>query len=177
MTLREYAAEILQSSHDDWTVNVCWGSGSGPSYHDRISVWTTGTGKFSNIEVKSHSTLASLKTNLSIGIAWGFPHNEDFKESWANSFPDEHAASAYVDFFYNGTLIFRDVYVSVDGGRAMIPLPDREFDPVTHEVRRLTVPLDKHKFFRLLDRLEKVSDFDRYFGQTRIQIVESPWMT
>ncbi|MBI3300931.1 MAG: hypothetical protein HYZ72_02475 [Deltaproteobacteria bacterium] len=176
MTLREYASRILASNHDDWTVNSCWGFGSGPSYLDQIAVWTTGTGKFSNIEVHSHSVVASLKTDLSISLAWGFPHNPEFKEPWANKFPDSSASSAFVDFFYNGVLVFRDIYVSVDGGRCMIPLPDREFDKETHQVRRLIVPRGKYSFFRLLDSFEKVSDFNSYFEGTGIEIVDTPWM-
>lgn len=176
MDLQQYERRIMDTTKNDWTIITCWGFGSGPSYLERASVWTTGKGEFSNIEIESHGMRASLKSDLSIGIAWGFQSNPEFKEPWANQFPDPSASSHFVDFFYGSVLVYRDVYVSVDGGRCMLPLPDREFDPQTHEVRRYTVPKDKHRFFRLLDGFERLSDFDRYFNQAGFQLTDAPWM-
>jgi hypothetical protein len=50
---------------------------------------------------------------------------EDFREPWANIFPDPRAVGYWVDFKYAGVLIpsMRSILVSVDGGRAMLPIP------------------------------------------------------
>lgn len=176
MNLQDYAMKILDTTKEDWTIFSCAGFGSGPSYLQSLSVWTNGKNEFENIEISSHPMRASLKKDLSIWIAWGYPSNPDFQESWANKFPDPKASSGIVDFFYNDVLVFRDLYVSVDGYRCQLPLPDRDFDHKTHEVLRHTVPKDKYKFFKMLDGFEKTPDFDDYFGQVKFEIVDDSWM-
>ena len=156
MNLREYASAIKETTERDWNIITCWGFSAGPSYLERSSVWTTGKGEISNIEVESQGMVTALKTNLSISIAWGITSNPDFKEEWANQFPDPSASSHMVDFFYNGSLVFRDIYVSVDGGRCSLPLPDRVFDEETKKVVRHTVPNDKYVFFKMLNGFEEI---------------------
>jgi len=176
MNLAEYSQRIVESSIEDWNLITCWGFSSGPSYLDRSSVWTDGKDRFLNLEIKSHSMVASFKHDLSISMAWGLQSNPDFKEEWANKFPDPQASSSFIDFFYQGVLIFRELYVSVDGARCRLPLPDREFDDQTNQVIRLTVPRDKHEFFQLFDSMESLSDFDNYFVRAGFEIVNTPWM-
>jgi len=50
-------------------------------------------------------------------------HVDDFREPWANKFPDSRARSYYVNVYYGATLIERVILVTVDGGRARLPLP------------------------------------------------------
>lgn len=173
MTLEEYERIILDAERDGWTKIGCWGAGAGPSYHDALSVWTKGSGEFHNIEIDSHAEIFSLKSDLNISIACGISHNDDFIEEWANSFPDKKASSSFVDFFYCNQLVFRDIYVSVDGGRARIPLPDMEFNHKEQKVARYTVPRKKYSFFSLLNGGD---DYNRYFDRTGIAIVDQPWM-
>ena len=99
MTLDEYKV-TLATTEDDRTRISCWGAGAGLSFRDALSVWTKGSGEIHNLEVDSHSEVLSLKSDLLISVACGITHNDDFTEDWANSFPDKHASSAFVDFFY-----------------------------------------------------------------------------
>lgn len=174
MTLEEYKDLILSASLEDWNNIGCWGAGTGPSFRDSFSVWTKGAGEFHNIEIDSHCEVYSLKKNLSVSVACGIKHNDDFIEDWANSFPDTRASSAFVDFFYNNQLVYRDIYVSVDGGRCRIPLPDMKFNSSTHQVEKLTIPREKYKFFKLLNGLG--NDYESYFHRTKIEVVDEPWM-
>lgn len=174
MTLEEYKNLITTAVLDDWTKIGCWGAGSGPSYRDAISVWTKGSGEFHNIEIESHAEIFSLKTNLLVSVACGLTHNDDFIEEWANSFPDKKASSSFVDFFYSNQLVYRDIYVSVDGGRCSIPLPEMRFDQSIHEVESLTVQREKYEFYRLLNGTGY--DYDSYMQRTGIVIVDEPWM-
>lgn len=174
MTLDEYKKIIIDTEIEDWTNIPCWGAGSGPSYRDAISVWTKGSGEFHNIEIESHGNVLSLKKDLLISVAWGITHNDDFVEEWANSFPHSHASSSFVDFFYANQLIYRDIYVAVDGGRCCIPLPEIQIDESTHEIKALVVPKEKYEFFRLLNGTGY--DYDSYFKRTGIQVVDKPWM-
>lgn len=176
MNLKEYQDRILNTSENDWTHIPCWGAGSGPSYLNQFSVWNTGAGEFSNIDIDSHSNIISLKQDLSISIAWGISHNNDFFEGWANNFPDSHATSSFLDFFYNGQLIFRDIYVTVDGGRCNIPLPKLILNKNTHKIDRLVVPIVKYQFFQLLNNIESNVDYHDYFNRTGIEVIDENWL-
>ncbi len=174
MTLDEYKILILSASPDQWNKMGCWGAGSGPSFRDSFSVWTKGSGEFHNIEINSHSEVYSLKTDLLVSIACGITHNDDFIEDWANSFPDKKASSSFIDFFYCNQLVYRDIYVSVDGGRCRIPLPDVKLNSSTYQLEKFTVPLEKYQFFKLLNG--SGSDYESYFQRTDIETVNEPWM-
>jgi hypothetical protein len=176
MDLREYQQIIMDSDEEDWTHISCWGAGSGPSYLNKFVVWNTGAGEFNNFEVDSHSNIISLKSDLSISIAWGLTHNDDFVEEWANNFPDNHATSSFIDYFYNGQLIFRDISVIVDGGRCGIPLPKIIINNVTKKIDRYVVPEEKYIFFGLLNRIESLVDYEDYFKRTGIVITKDNWM-
>lgn len=47
----------------------------------------------------------------------------DFKEEWANAHLDRNATGYWCDIYYGNTRIFKEILVSVDGGRAMLPIP------------------------------------------------------
>src|SRR5258706_10531254 len=114
--------------------------------------------------------------DISITLAFGLEALADFKEEWANKFPDPHASSSYVDVFYNSALVYRDIYVSVDGGRAKLPLPNRKFDKSTDKVIALEVPKGRHDFIRLINSLGgAISQFDEYFARADFKIVDEPW--
>ena len=51
-------------------------------------------------------------------------HNDNFKEEWANNFPDRSASAYYADLYYGPTYLDSYILVSVDGGRALLPLPE-----------------------------------------------------
>jgi hypothetical protein len=127
------------------------------------------------LKVEEHGNTAIYIPDASITMAFGLDAVEHFKEPWANNFPDSSASSSFVDLFYHGVLVYRDVFVNVDGGRAKLPLPRRIFDKQTKEVIALQVPERKYQLFKLLDEIEHLSDFDRYFQQAGFKIVDEPW--
>lgn len=55
-------------------------------------------------------------------------HNDDFQEPWANGFPDPKARSYWAEITYDRAMLDRIVLVSVDGGRAILPLPESRVD-------------------------------------------------
>ncbi|MDX1980029.1 MAG: hypothetical protein SFV51_07165 [Bryobacteraceae bacterium] len=116
---------------------------------------------------REHSHVSAYIPNPQISIAWGAEHMRDFEEPWAKDFPDTSAHSAYVEVSYCGALVFRDIYVSVDGWRAQLPLP---------HIHTMLVPKPKARFFRLLDKLEGyISAYDEYFRRARLVAVDEPW--
>jgi hypothetical protein len=50
--------------------------------------------------------------------------NSNFVEEWSEKFPNPHASSFYVELWYNNTILKRSAFVSVDGARYMVPLPE-----------------------------------------------------
>lgn len=81
---------------------------------------------------------------------------EDFKEPWANEFPDPHARGYWVDISYDRALIDRVILVSVDGGRAMLPVPKSRND--------LIVSNRAYVIARLFDTLSTLDEYMRIAG-------------
>jgi len=78
-------------------------------------------------------------------------HNDNFVEPWANNHPDSSATSYWCNLLYNGDLIERYILVSIDGGRAIMPLPDRN----TLKVNLLTLEYKVAEIFDDLNSLEE----------------------
>lgn len=177
MTLQEYGEIISNSKKEDWNIITCWGAGAGPSYQNSFSVWTQG-GEFSNIDIDSHSMIGVYKPNIDITIAWGLESNSEFISEWANKFDDSHATSSFIDFFLRGHMIFRDILVTVDGGRVHIPIPllRRIEDTESKEKFRRIVPGNKYEFFKILNSLESSFDYEETFRRTGLEIVDEPWI-
>lgn len=147
---------VANSTPEEWNKIVCWGGGGGPSFLNGLpgedGNWT------------AHEERASYKPDVSVGLAWGITSNDDFKEEWANQFPDPHASSEFVDVLYNGMLVYRDIRVIVDGGRVGLPLPDRNGDD-------LTITRWQASFFGLFQELTGGWDFAEYVGRAAFRIV------
>jgi hypothetical protein len=80
-------------------------------------------------------------------------HLSGFKEPWANKHPDPNATSYWCDLYFDSTLIERFILVSVDGGRAMLPLPISRTD--------LRVGLLRFKVAQIHDSIDTLSDYMR----------------
>jgi hypothetical protein len=170
MTLDELLETVARSNRSDWRMESCWGARSGPSYRDHFSEGLDG-----EVVVDSHSNIAAYKPDLSITIAWGLDCSDNFGEEWTKNFTTPEASSSYLDFFYNNALVFRDVFVTVDGARARLPVPKIEWDSDRKNITGYTVPLRRYKIIRLLDSMEKISEFDYYFEQSEFTLTEGEW--
>ena len=161
-TLSALIDRIVMSQPSDWNV-----IGGRPSYRDEFHQLQSGNRKW--LEIRSHYTVAAFMPDVSITVAWGLPVVDDFREPWANTFPNPHASSHFLDVFYNGALVLRKQYVSVDGGLAMVPLSLAR--------DQLVVPVAYYMFITLLDHLtwSMPSRPPDYFERAGLQIVNTPW--
>ena len=164
MNYDEFINIIINSSVEDWNIISCWGYGSGPSYKSKLEFYEIWDGVKGVLKEDSHGMYAVYRGNIAISLAFGITVNEDFKEDWANSFPDPHASSHIVDLFFSNTLVERITYVVVDGGRAKLPIPK--------SVKDLHVNKVEHGIVKLIDSMESgVSNFTEYFNMAKLQII------
>lgn len=84
---------------------------------------------------------------------------DTFNESWAVNHPDKTAHRVYYRVMYNSSLIERKLLVSVDGGRATLPLPDR---------KSLEVFLADVNFARIVDVADAT---DEYIERAKLKVI------
>jgi hypothetical protein len=96
-------------------------------------------------------------SRLRIRVRWDDEgiHVKDFKEPWANKYPNPTANSYWYDLSNDGALIERFILVSVDGAWAELPLPDRN----TLEVKPLI-----YKVAEVFDELNTLEEYMRRSG-------------
>lgn len=107
--------------------------------------------------------------NVAITLRWGETFQEPFEEEWAMGFGDSNAAGRLVDVLFNGALVFRSFYASVDGGRCLLPIPKSR--------EELVVPKRYAGLIYLIHRMSGgvSSDFGDYMERAGIEIIDSPW--
>jgi hypothetical protein len=107
-------------------------------------------------------------------MAYGLSSNDDFKAEWANNFPNPKAYSNVIDIFYRNSLIYRETYLVVDGGRCELPIPSYG------DNSELVVTKDYLDFIKLFEKISNGSvnddNFNYYFGLTGIKISNEEWI-
>ncbi len=165
-SLDSMLAEILSSEDPDWIV-----TGEQPYL---ASIWTNSrrdaaSRPIKETEVDRPHSLMVLRSNLSIALAIGLKDGDSFNEPWAQNFPDGSARPFWVDFMFNGCLIFRERLVSVDGGRCSLPVPLSQTPPYQ-------VPARLVKLARLVQgSAENTYSFDEYFSRAGLEECDAPW--
>ncbi|MBE7522096.1 MAG: hypothetical protein HS109_06895 [Burkholderiales bacterium] len=86
-------------------------------------------------------------------------HQDNFQEPWANKFPDPKAVSYWVELTYDRALIDRRVLVSVDGGRAMLPMPATRVDLHVSKIH-----------YRIAEILDGRSTLPEYFARAELRV-------
>ncbi len=162
MKLEDILASCAKSKPEAWKVIPCGGGGSGPSF---LEEWGSDADGEPTL-VGSHTMRAAYRPDVSIALAWGLTAHEEFEEAWTATFERGPASSCFIDFFYNGALVERGLYVSVDGGRCKLPIPQRDLAAEPG----LWITRWQHDFFALLNALEGVNDFDLYLRDAGFEV-------
>ena len=84
----------------------------------------------------------------------------DFSEVWTKRFADKSAYKAHYDVLYGTSLLVRKMLVSVDGGRAILPLPKSATNLVVTEADL--------NFARIINEPSAVNE---YFDRSEMQVV------
>ena len=171
MTLDNLLDTVISSELGDWhKIICCWGARTGPSYKDHLQFHNVYAGQSNILYSESHGTVAVFSPDVCISLAFGLTQLENFQEKWANQFPDPSASSSFVDLFYNNALVFRHQYVTVDGGRAYLPIPKTRTE--------LEVSKNEYQFVRLVHSIlheDKGKAFDEYFQRGGFKIAPGEW--
>lgn len=131
MILEDALSLIASSDVSDWNVIPCWAANTGPSFLDRLQTWW-GPDDGWGLDVDQHAIRAAYKPDLSLGLAFGLdfrpeyrgePDSRNLTFDWAEDFPDSDVAGYWLDVLWCGMLVYRDLLLSVDGGRALLPSP------------------------------------------------------
>src|SRR4051794_25637181 len=73
-------------------------------------------------ETHAHESLYVYKPDISIVVGDGLSgEDDDYVWDWVQIYPDHSARKFWVDLFYDGVPIYRQLAVAVDGGRANLP--------------------------------------------------------
>ncbi|EHU4841150.1 hypothetical protein KY951_004269 [Vibrio parahaemolyticus] len=105
--------------------------------------------------------------NLRLVVDWSDDGKqcEDFKEPWANSYPNPHATGFWLNVYYGVSQILslKSILVNVDGANCSLPLP-RQIG-VAGE-RTEVLPLD-YKYAQIFDQL---GNLDQYMWSSRLTL-------
>lgn len=93
-----------------------------------------------------HAWVATLKSNASIKLKWGHVCNNDLQEPWVKKLFTKKASSEDAEILHEGFSVWTETYVSVEGGKGMIPMP---------RIDSLEIPADLMRFICLLNALSK----------------------
>lgn len=88
---------------------------------------------------------------------------ERFSEPWANSFPDRNAYRDIYVLYFNSSPITKYFFVSVDGGRASLPIPKSQ--------ENLVVTSQMYNLGRVVNSNEH--DYEAYFQRAKLKIEEN----
>lgn len=118
MELHDLILTVESSSSDEWH----------RMDHHTLHGWEWGDRNINGemypyIEPKTHHNLAVFKKDVDVSIVFGADVIKDFAEPWVQAFPDPKASSILVVLRYRGQVVFEWVFVVVDGGRYLLPLP------------------------------------------------------
>lgn len=139
MDLRNLLKTVIESAPKDWYLTA-----EAPSYHDHLRFFEKYEGQENVLRVEAHHSVAVYIPDVSITMAWGLKWAEDFEGHWCKNFPDPKANGGFLDVFFNNALVYRALYVWVDG--IYLPLPQRTEEgnfKVTNRACSLTKIIDR----------------------------------
>lgn len=115
-------------------------------------------------ETHAHELLYIYKSNVAIVVAWNHSEEERHTWDWVETFADPSAHNFYIDLLYHGVPVYRELAVSVDGGRAHLPSPAGFVD--NDKDKGWAIKRDEYEFVRQFSVIRgDARNFDDYFGR------------
>jgi len=85
-------------------------------------------------------------------VSSDFEERSPFHEEWATKHPDPHAYLYQYSLYYNSSLIKKYDLVSVDGGRATLPIPRAGTNIVPRKDYRFALIINAHETLEYIHR-------------------------
>jgi hypothetical protein len=171
MRLYPLLKRIIESSPSDWYKLRRCGRGEGTSYKHRFRRKRTKDGQ-RILTCESHPSDAVFTRDIAITLAWGMDFGGSYPAPWVRRCPDPIAWTAFVDVFYHGSLVYRDIYAIVDGDRCYLPIPRSTED--------MRVAAAYAAFIELLGRVSfgpsfAPSEYTAYLRRTQLEVAPLLW--
>ena len=163
MNLREILRRISESAPSDWQLIFR------PTFRHRFNEILTAEGEVAALDQDEHAVMFTLRSDIEISMAYGMVDQGAVPLSSDNPFAGENARTVFLDIFYQGRTVHREVILKVDRNRCLLPLPTSWEKPVM-------VPLRQANLVRLIHSLAgPPTDFESYFEQAGMRHGDVPW--
>jgi hypothetical protein len=154
MTYDELLKTVCDSLPTHWNQISCGGFGAGPSY---LSAPDGQGGEM------DHYCRAAYRSDVSLGLAFGLSPVDDQRDfEFLKHFADRRSHPTFLDIFWNGMLVHREMGLVVDGGRMTLPWPRQPVDASPSRDRSEVVAELVSKQAAALWRL--VAEFEGHVG-------------
>lgn len=136
MELYRLMNTILDSDPEWWTRIPSFGTDAGPAGDWLWREERQRDGSYERVP-RSHTGRAFSRSDVNIGVAWGFrvwddeERAENGSPEWAQKMLNPRAYPIYADVLWQGTAVFRELLWVVDGGRYFMADPEPEFTEET----------------------------------------------
>lgn len=113
--------------------------------------------KLHESNMETYYTIATLKEDLAISLRHRSEYvNSNFIEKWANNWPAKRATSSYIDFCFNGEIIFQKLVVSIDGSRGLILCPSMIIE--NQEMKGYKYSREDYNIAKIIEKLFSCHD-------------------
>lgn len=160
-TFSAYMQKVIGSGPADWNVIA-----QPPLLAQMLLVseaGAAGQGR-QHVSVEHPSYSMAMRNDLAISLVAGIVCAPTFADPWAGAFGDAH--TEYLVFCFNGSPIYRTLYVSVDQEHCWLPLPRAGAN---------VVPKPYAQLVRLLNGLTREVAYDEYFARAGLSVVDESW--
>lgn len=163
MKLQEILERISVSAPSDWELIFR------PTFRHRFHEILNADGDVAALDQDEHSVMFTLRSDIEISMAYGLVEKGAVPLSPDNPFANENARTVYLDIFYQGRMVHREVVLNIDRNRCLLPLPTSWEKPVL-------VPLAQSNLVKLIHSLAgPPTDFDAYFEKAGMRNADVPW--
>ena len=163
MNLRQVLQRISESAPSDWQLIFR------PTFRHRFNEILTAEGEVAALDQDEHAVMVTLRSDIEISMAYGMVEQGAVPLASDNPFASENARSVFLDIFYQGRTVHREIILKVDRNRCLLPSPTSWEKPVM-------VPLGQANLVRLIHSLAgPPTDFESYFEQAGMRHADVPW--
>jgi hypothetical protein len=170
MDLREILDGVVATGPDHWHLV----NGLPVPAPVQFAVTSTGDDDATITGVREHYYGAVLKRDPALSLAWGMDIHNDLTFEFAKRVSYQMISSCSADILLSGSVIHRETYLTVDRGRAYLPLPKAitsDLELGTPELIAEQITEWEDQFLRLVNELTGLHEYDAYRQRLGFHVV------